>query len=85
MLEDMLHAMKKKNFHPSKKVYSWFVGEAGRDTGGITREMWTLLGKDIANICDGKDNCKIPRHDADKLQVPLLYVCMYVCAFSWAL
>ena len=71
VLDDLMHAMKSKCFHPTKKIYTWFVGESGSDTGGLTREMWGLFSREVLRLCDGKDNFKIIRHDAAKLQVPV--------------
>ena len=69
ILDDLLRGIKSKCFHPKKKINTWFVGESGRDTGGLTRELWCLFSREMASICDGKEHCKIPRHDAVKLQV----------------
>ena len=47
----------------------WFIGESGRDTGGLTREMFTLYSRQLKSLCDGQEHMKIPRHDATILQV----------------
>jgi hypothetical protein len=45
------------------------VGEAGEDTGGLTRELWRLFSKSIQqHLCEGQENCLIFRHDSAKLQ-----------------
>ena len=36
VLEDLLHEMGQKNFHPRKCLNVLFIGESGRDTGGLT-------------------------------------------------
>lgn len=65
---DLLRAVK-KSYHPLKRVKTWFVGEEGSDTGGLTREMWRLFGKDLQCMCEGKEGCLLIKHDAAKLQV----------------
>lgn len=40
VLHDLLRAVKNKSYHPLKRVKTWFVGEEGRDTGELTRELW---------------------------------------------
>ena len=48
---------------------TYFVGESGKDTGGLTREMWSLFSKSIQqSLCEGA-NRSVLRHDATKLQV----------------
>ena len=69
VLSDLLRAVKQKSYHPLKKVTTWFVGEEGRDTGGLTREMWRLFGYDLQRMCEGKEGCLLIKHDATKLQV----------------
>jgi hypothetical protein len=84
VLKDLVDETKQKTFQPNKKISTWFVGETGRGSG-LTREMWYLFGKDLITYCDGEEYCKIPRHDATKWQVSLLYVfysgrlCVCVC------
>ena len=48
---------------------TWFVGELGKDTGSVTREMWRLLGKDVQMMCDGQEGQLVFRHDSTKVQV----------------
>ena len=48
---------------------TWFVGECGSDTGGVTRELWRLLAHELMRLCDGHDTNLVFRHDATKLQV----------------
>ena len=51
---------------------TYFTGEAGQDTGGLTRELWQLFGKHLKqSLCEGKDNCLVFRHDAQKLKVSI--------------
>ena len=66
VLEDLLKESRKRSYHPQKRVKTWFVGE---DTGGLTRELWHLFGKEIQSLCEGKESSLVPRHDATKLQV----------------
>lgn len=53
-----------------------FLGEEGEDGGGLLREFWTLLFKEIKNsLFDGSDDRYVPRHDVIALQVPFkIYV-----------
>ena len=69
VLSDLLRAVKKKSYHPLKKIKTWFVGEEGSDTGGLTQEMWRLFGRDLQYVCEGKEGCLLFKHDAAKLQV----------------
>ena len=66
---DLIKEVRRKFFNPSRKLKTWFVGEPGKDTGGLTRELWRLFGKDLYQLCDGPPASKVPRHDASKLQV----------------
>ena len=69
-MHDLLKDTAKSSYGPNKKVKTWFVGEEGIDTGGLTRELWGLFGKEIQRtLCEGKKNNLIFRHDAKKLQV----------------
>lgn len=68
-MEDLIGATKRRSFHPQKKLTTWFVGEEGRDTGGLTRELWRLFGRDVQGLCDGSPKNKIIRHDAAKFRV----------------
>ena len=46
------------------------MGEAGEDTGGLTRGLWRLFSKSIQqHLCEGQENCLIFRRDSAKLQV----------------
>ena len=46
------------------------MGEAGEDGGGLTREFWNLLSKDMkSSLFEGTDYCCVPRHDPLGLQV----------------
>ncbi|XP_019856540.1 PREDICTED: uncharacterized protein LOC105314041 isoform X2 [Amphimedon queenslandica] len=47
----------------SKRLTVTFLGEPGVDVGGVTREMWSLFVKGVQSLCDGRDTCKIPRHN----------------------
>ena len=82
--------MKKKSFDPLKKVNVWFVGEEGRDTGGLTREMWRLFSIEVQRICEGKKGCLLIKHDATKLQVYIVtseicYLASITCISSYML
>lgn len=70
VLQDLLRETRKISFSPFKRVKTYFVGELGKDTGGLTREMWALFSKSVQqSLCEGKEKCAVFRHDATKLQV----------------
>ena len=47
-----------------------FLGELGEDGGGLTREFWSLLSKEIkASIFYGEGSRCVVRHDPLLLQV----------------
>ena len=47
-----------------------FVGEVGEDTGGLSREFWYLLFRDIQDtMFEGSDNRLVPLCDTVSLQV----------------
>lgn len=47
-----------------------FVGEPAIDTGGPSREFWSLLVRTVsANLCIGVDGKKTFLHDVPALQV----------------
>ena len=54
---------------------TWFVGELGKDTGGVTREMWRLFGKYVQMTCDGQDGKLVFRQDSTKVQVTSCIMC----------
>ena len=57
VLCDLLRTVEKKTYDPQKRVNVWFVGEEGRDTGGLSREMWWLFGSEMQRMCEGKEGC----------------------------
>lgn len=79
VLFDLLRTVKNKSCDPLKKVHMWFVGEEGRDTGGLTREMWRLFSIEVQRICEGKKGCLLIKHDATKLQVYNHYILWLFC------
>ena len=58
---------------------TWFIGEVGSDTGGLTRELWRLLGIDVMCLCEGQPNMLVLRHDSDRVVVG---VCVYAVYFD---
>ena len=79
----MIRETRKRAYSPFKRVKTYFVGEPGKDTGGLTRELWSLLSKNIQqSLCEGKENCLVLRHDATKLRVyklaPLSIIVTYI-------
>ena len=69
LLSDLLRGVWSKQFHLRNKIKLWFVGEEGRDTGGLTREMWRLFAKELQQMCEGRAGCLMIKHDATKLKV----------------
>ena len=64
VFEDLLS----ESVDPYKRMTTSFLGEPGVDAGGLTREMWCLFSKGVQQLCDGKETCKVPRHNTIKLQ-----------------
>ena len=70
VFSDLLRETRKTSFQPLKRVKTNFVGECGKDTSVLTRELWHLFGKHIQqHLCEGRENCLVLRHDVTKLQV----------------
>ncbi len=52
-----------------------FLGEAGEDGGGLKREFWCLLFKQVkSSLFEGVGDRLVPRHDVVALQVHYSYV-----------
>ena len=66
VLDDLLHEVQSESFHPKKRIKTWFIGENGADTGGLTREMWTIFVKELR---EGREYHLIFKHDGTRLQV----------------
>lgn len=58
-----------KSVHCEFYHKTWFIGECGRDTGGVTRELWRFLGRALMNICEGQPNNLVFRHNAELVSV----------------
>ena len=69
VLIDIINEPTMGDCHPLMNMKTWFVGEKGEDTGGLTRELWSLFSKEVESLCDGHIGRKIFRHDAVKIQV----------------
>lgn len=52
-------------------LQTWFVGEMGRDTGGVTRELWRLLGLSLTSLCEGPSHMRVFRHDSERVGVKI--------------
>ena len=50
-------------------IQTWFVGESGRDTGGVTRELWRLMTRAVFALCEGDQKCRTFRHDSERVGV----------------
>ena len=68
IFEDIVKEAKRPSYAPLKKIKTEFAGEAGDDTGGISRELWTLFAREVSALCDGSAKCKIFRHDSVKVK-----------------
>ena len=74
VFNDLMRETRKRAYSPFKYVKTYFVGEPGKDTGGLTRELWCLFARHLQqSLCEGKENCRVVRHDAAKLQV-IIYI-----------
>ena len=56
---------------------TWFIGEVGSNTGGLTRELWRLLGLDVMRLCEGQPNMLVLRHDSDRVLVGVYIHAVY--------
>lgn len=48
---------------------TWFIGENGRDTGGVTRELWRLMGLSLMKLCEGQPSRLVFRRDSERVVV----------------
>ena len=70
VFNDLMRETQKRAYSPFKHVKTYFVGEPGKDTGGLTREMWCIIAQHLQQtLFEGRENCLTLRHDATKLQV----------------
>lgn len=76
VLEDLIREVGKKNFKcNSTSIRTWFIGEPGMDYGGLTRELWSLLAKEINfKLCSGTSPNMMINPNPVKLQVDKLIV-----------
>lgn len=58
-------------------LQTWFIGEGGDDEGGVTRELWTLLGHGIIRLCEGEPNTLVFRHDSGRVGVSDISLLVY--------
>ena len=70
VLEDILEDVGSASFCPYKIMKTYFVGEVGEDTGGLTRELWRLFSREVRNVVfEGQENARTLRHDSTRLKV----------------
>ena len=50
-------------------LQTWFIGECGSDTGGVTHELWRLFGNSVMGLCEGQANTLVFRQDSGKVSV----------------
>ena len=53
-------------------LQTWFIGESGTDTGGITRELWRLFGQGLMQQCNGSSDKMVFRHSSYKVMVRIV-------------
>lgn len=63
-------------------IQTWFIGECGRDTGRVTRELWRLFGYCLVGLCEGTPNCLVFRHDSGRVSVRFREYSLQQCKFS---
>lgn len=62
-----------------------FIGELGDDAGGLKREYFTLLAREISgSMCEGMAHCHVLRHNSVALQVNYMYALEHVCLLYYA-
>ena len=76
VFNDLMRETKKRAFPPFKQVQTYFVGEAGQDRA-LQESCGASLRDVQQSLCEGKEHCKVLRHDAYKLQVITTAIMMY--------
>ena len=56
--------------------------EVGRDTGGVTRELWCLFGCAVMQLCEGQPDKLVLRHNSEHVQVIIIAKCMQSTVFD---
>ncbi|CAB4005082.1 G2 M phase-specific E3 ubiquitin- ligase-like [Paramuricea clavata] len=84
-LEDSIAAFKNPKFKDSFRPRVRFLGEAGVDAGGLSREYGLILRKEIfssnANLFEGKQTRKLPIYNINGIQSNLYYLAGKMVAY----
>ncbi|XP_064387954.1 uncharacterized protein LOC135336110 isoform X1 [Halichondria panicea] len=69
VLDDALRTVRRGSFPIDHTIIVEFLGEAGEDGGGLKREFWCLLFKQVkSSLFEGVGDRLVPRHDVVALQ-----------------
>ena len=83
--EDSIAAFKNPKFKDSFRPRVRFLGEAGVDAGGLSREYGLILRKEIfssnANLFEGKQTRKLPIYNINGIQSNLYYLAGKMVAY----
>ena len=58
-------------------LQTWFIGEVGQDTGGLTRELWSELSQCLLKLCEGQAAKLIFRRDPERVIVNMPGKCRH--------
>jgi hypothetical protein len=58
LVQDSLHQLAEQQFYLKKPLKVVFVGEAGVDEGGVTKEFFQLLTRELFNVSYGECSVK---------------------------
>ena len=83
--EDALHSFKSTGFSASKHLKVTFIGEPGVDAGGLLREFFELLLRQIASnnsLFRGSEISRVPNHNIIELSKKTYFYigCMFAAS-----
>ena len=83
--EDSIAAFKNPKFDASHRPKVRFLGEAGIDAGGLSREYGIILRKELfstmANLFEGQEKKKLPIYNINGIQSNLYYLAGKMVAY----
>jgi hypothetical protein len=83
--EDSVAAFKNLKFNDKFRPHVRFLGEAGIDAGGLSREYGLILRKEIfssnANLFEGQENRKLPIYNINGILSNLYYLAGKMVAY----
>lgn len=88
LLQDSIAYFKKRNFKHDSFIRITFEGEPGVDAGGLTREFFTLLLRELISptssirLFEGKQGHYLPLHNTDALRSNMFKVAGRIVASS---